>query len=125
MGTDPTVLKEADEPYTVEAQKRRPKKRSDDYYWQLYFDYRDKAQRDFDNDELDLSSASLLPRTSAGSTGSEEPPHPADMPEYAANHASTNGNGYECAQWQRPFCSFEWGRCFRSCLNQSRPRGVR
>ena len=90
MGIEPTVLKEADEPYTVEAQKRRPKKRSDDYYWQLYFDYRDKAQQDFDNDELDTTSAE---QTSAGSDRPEEPPHPADMPEYAANHTSTNGNG--------------------------------
>ncbi len=73
-------------PYSIEAQKRRPKKRSDEYYWQLYFDYRDKQDED--------STGPQVP--SAGpaeeSSTEEEPPHPADMAGYVP--AGSNGNGY-------------------------------
>jgi DNA polymerase I-like protein with 3'-5' exonuclease and polymerase domains/intein/homing endonuclease len=91
--SDAASLKEANEPYTVEAQKRRPKKRSDDYYWQLYFDYRDKAQQDPDGDEPDTSAAEPAAPKAARNGTSEEPPHPADMPEHVAGHLSGNGNG--------------------------------
>ncbi|MEO5951230.1 MAG: DNA polymerase, partial [Chloroflexia bacterium] len=64
--------------YSVEAQKRRPKKRSDDYYWQLYFDYRDKAE--------ESSDFPVPPSEVMG----EEPPHPADAGGYVP---SSNGNG--------------------------------
>jgi DNA polymerase-1 len=64
--------------YSIEAQKRRPKKRSEDYYWQLYFDYRDKAEEPV---EFPSSGPESVP---------DEPPHPAD----AGGYVSSNGNGH-------------------------------
>lgn len=66
-------------PYTIEAQKRRPKKRADDYYWQLYFDYRDRAEE---------SADAPVP---IAETIDDEPPHPADIGGYEP--VGGNGNG--------------------------------
>ncbi|MGA7733800.1 MAG: DNA polymerase, partial [Chloroflexia bacterium] len=70
-------------PYSIEAQKRRPKKRSEEYYWQLYFDYRDK---------LDENAEFQVP---GSEPESEEPPHPADMPVHISDYAPAgNGHGH-------------------------------
>lgn len=66
--------------YSIEAQKRKPKKRSDDYYWQLYFDYRDKVE-----EPADLPAPPDL---------GEDPPHPADLAEYTPVSSNGNGNGH-------------------------------
>lgn len=69
--------------YSIEAQKRRPKKRSDDYYWQLYFDYRDRVEESAD-----------FPVPPSEPVG-EEPPHPADAASYAPrSNGNGNGNGH-------------------------------
>ena len=70
--------------YTTEAQKRRPKKRDGEYYWQLYIDYQDRA-----------AAPPPVPPI-------EEPPHPGESGELEPGMASEpagggptgNGNGY-------------------------------
>ena len=68
--------------YSIEAQKRRTRKRGDDYYWQLYIDYRDKPAE---------PESATEPAVIA-----DEPPHPADLPNYDLGDMSSpvaNGNG--------------------------------
>jgi DNA polymerase I-like protein with 3'-5' exonuclease and polymerase domains/intein/homing endonuclease len=71
--------------YSTEAQKRRSKKRGDEYYWQLFIDYRDKP---------------VEPEAPLEPMGREdEPPHPADVEGYRESQpnlqrAERNGNGY-------------------------------
>lgn len=74
--------------YSIEAQKRRAKKRGDEYYWQLYIDYRDK-----------LAESSTLVEPSTPEM-EEEPPHPAlQNGEWGTRNAeskpvNSNGNGH-------------------------------
>jgi DNA polymerase I-like protein with 3'-5' exonuclease and polymerase domains len=77
--------------YSVEAQKRRPRKRKDEYYWQLYIDYRDRPA------ELEAPSepAALVETPDLA----EEPPHPADVDAYNPANLppvaeNGRGNGY-------------------------------
>ena len=77
--------------YSVEAQKRRTRKRSDEYYWQLYIDYRDRATEPEPLVEV-AEEVEVEPSGRAA-----EPPHPADMPEYVMEGDSStgrNGNGW-------------------------------
>ncbi len=71
--------------YSTEAQKRRSKKRGDEYYWQLFIDYRDKPVE---------PEAPLEP-----GAGEDEPPHPADVQGYREDQPNLqrverNGNNH-------------------------------
>jgi DNA polymerase-1 len=86
-----TVFRGAMDGYSVEAQKRRTRKRGDEYYWQLYIDYRDRLA------EPEPAAEASVDVEASGMAA--EPPHPADIPEYeiettALVGMNDNGNGH-------------------------------